>query len=100
MKIYFLRNRCFVPLRVPMCTLTEHCSRAVDSTLSSAESYTCIPEGRISKLCKHLSLLALGWAVLTIVPIPTGLLRPSEGADVTLIATGFPVYPYVQYFKE
>jgi hypothetical protein len=32
-----------VPLRVPMCTLTEHCSRAVDSTLSSAESYTCIP---------------------------------------------------------
>lgn len=50
--------------------------RAVDSTLSSAESYTCIPEGRISKLCKHLSLLALGLGCAVARAHPRGLLRP------------------------
>ena len=73
--------------------ILKRVSRAVDSTLSTAESYTCIPEGRISKLCDALTCTASRWALLTIVPIPTGLLRPSGGADVTLIAFRFPVYP-------
>lgn len=42
-----------------------------------------------------------GGAVLTIVLIPTGLLRPSRDAAVRLIVVCFPVYPYfVQYVKE
>ena len=62
-------------------TIIEECAshqRAVDSTLSSAESYTCIPEGRISKLCECLTSFASRWALLTIVPIPTGLHRPRK----------------------
>lgn len=42
-----------------------------------------------------------GGAVLTIVLIPTGLLRPSRDAAVRLIVVCFPVYPYfVQNVKE
>ena len=52
-------------------------------------------------LCKHLSLLALGRAVLSRVPIPGDCFGLARSADVTLIATGFPVYPFcVQYVKE
>ena len=87
---------CCVPLRVPTRTLTNKTenwkpisshlspfpfhltSRAVDSTLSSAESYTCIPNGENYILCECLTSFASRWALLTIVPIPTGLHRPRK----------------------
>lgn len=93
-------HRCIAPLRVPVCTLTEHCSRAVDSTLSSAESYTCIPEGRISKLCKHLSLLALGLGFAVARAHPRGLLRPrKERGCYTYCSRLSCISLFVQYVK-
>lgn len=48
-------------------------------------------------LCKHLSLLALGWAVLTIVPIPTGLLRPRSMTRMLLLLSR--AFRYIPVFK-
>ncbi len=45
-------RRCFVPLRVPVCTLTEHCSRAVPRSFNSKAIVlsSLFTEGRILAL--------------------------------------------------
>ena len=73
-----------VPLRVPMVALTETfynfeaCLKGCGLHAIDCGVIYLYPRRENFKLCKHLSLLALGWAVLTIVPIPTGLHRPRK----------------------
>ena len=92
------RRRC-VPLRVPMCTLTDatlwfilcfsNCIKGCCLARSTAR-LSCRRRVRIHSvnptyqllnhyiLCECLTSFASRWALLTIVPIPTGLHRPRK----------------------
>lgn len=117
-------DRCCVPLRVPMCTLTEvlwHIryrdeledmrlpQRAV---LAISEDMGCsvrwlkqITMGLFHYyryrafnryiLCKHLSLLALGWAVLSRVPIPGDCFGRARARMLLLLPLAFLCIPFV-----
>lgn len=91
-----------VPLRVPVVALTDAldyllcgysiASRAVTSRVR-LRGYILYPLRENYLLCEYLSLFAIRKALLSLAPIPRGFHRPSSGADVTLIAICFPVYP-------
>lgn len=81
-------------------TLTEHCSRAVESAPSTADSYLYPRRENFKTLRCSFPAPLQGWAVLSRVPIPGDCFGLASDADVTLIVTGFPVYPcFVQYVK-
>lgn len=70
--------------------------RAVDSTLSTAESYTCIPEGRISKTLQASFPACFRVGCADYRAHPDGIASASPGARMLLLLLkAFLCIPYV-----